>query len=364
MSEKEEILEILKEQYDNPDIQWPSEINVSNIQIDEINKKIKSVTLTLCKAAAGLTKKPINMQKDSACFEGWAVALKATNEHIDIYLDVKGSVSKFNKKFNLDKADNEKLSGHYGRFLYRVLRFSQQYGWFHLCGDDGNSETLKGAVNQFEKFLKEKKFENNVPEKEAGTKNMPENIAEEYMASNKGKSYFLDCLGAKCDDAQNVYRQLPVGLFLDKKSNDTRIFTGGTSAIDLWTMNGDVLQVVELKTDNKMVGIVTEIFFYSNYIHDFLINTDVEKGFQLREPPRFRKSEKHRGYDTLYEKRSEIKKIEGFMLADVYHPLITSRVLDVLNAGSKKDEIKYFRAEYDQTKINGHDDIAAFLKKV
>ena len=336
MSEKEEILEILKKQYNNPDIQWPSEINVSNIQIDEINKKIKSVTLTLCKAAAGLTKKPINMQKDSACFEGWAVALKATNEHIDIYLDVDG-----------DLPDFAVGKGHYGRFLYRALRFSEQYEWFHLCGGDGNSKTLKGAVNQFEKFLKEKKFENNVPEKEAGTKNMPENIAEEYMASDKGKSYFLGCLGAKCDDAQNVYRQLPVGLFLDKKSNDTRIFTGGTSAIDLWTMNGDVLQVVELKADNKMVGIVTEIFFYSNYIHDFLMNTDVEKGFQLREPPRFRKSEKHRGYDTLYEKRSEIKKIEGFMLADVYHPLITPDVLGVLNAGSKKDKIQYFKEEYD-----------------
>lgn len=352
MTEQEKLLKILKEQYNNPAIQWPSEINVSNIQIDKINKKIKSVTLTLCKAAAGLTKKPINMQKDSACFEGWAVALKATNEHIDIDLDVKGSMSKFNDNFNLDKADNEKFSGHYGRFLYRALRFSEQYGWFHLCGDDDNSETLKGAVNRFNNFLKNNKFENNVPEKVAGTKNKPENIAEKYMASDdKGKSYFLGCLGAKCDDAQNVYRQLPVGLFLDKKSNDTRIFTGGTSAIDLWTMNGDVLQVVELKTDNKMVRIVTEIFFYSNYIHDFLINTDVEKGFQLRKPPRFRKSEKHRGYDTLYKKRSEIKKIEGFMLADVYHPLIQKhekKILETLNANSAG--IQYFCKKYELKK--------------
>ena len=35
------------------------------------------------------------------------------------------------------------------------------------------------------------------------------------------------------------------------------------------------------------------------------------------------------------------------MLADEHHPLITPDVLDVLNAGSKYDEIKYFKAEYD-----------------
>lgn len=57
-----------------------------------------------------------------------------------------------------------------------------------------------------------------------------------------------------------IDRQLPVSLFDATKSNTTGVFTGGKSAIDFWAVDGDTINVYELKSDNPMVGIITEIF--------------------------------------------------------------------------------------------------------
>ncbi len=337
--DQRKIQECLRKKYDNQDIQWPSGIIVSNIQNNEIHNKIESVTLTLCEAAAGLTTNPINMQKEAACFEGWAVALKAAGIE-EINLNVNGISSSTNFKTG---------KGHYGRFLYRALRFSEQYEWFHLCDDEKNLETLKGAVKAFkDNFLTNKNLYNNVPDNIAGKNGKIECYIEALMAESKnGKEAFLNSLKKTKEEEdinpkQQVYRQLPVGLFLGEVKEVNQVFTGGASAIDLWTLKGDTLQVIELKADNRMVGIITEIFFYSNYMYDLLI----EKTFRSTEP-KFNNSKriKNRGYDIL--KKANIQKIEGFMLADVYHPLITSDALDVLNAGRKNDKIQYFKAEYD-----------------
>lgn len=36
-------------------------------------------------------------------------------------------------------------------------------------------------------------------------------------------------------------------------------------------MDGDTIKVYELKSNNPMVGIITEIFFYTNYVYDVFI---------------------------------------------------------------------------------------------
>ena len=271
-SNQKEIQQYLREKYKKDSIKWPSHIKV---EIDKENEKIKTVKMTLTKEAIGLATKSKdnkNMQDNDACFEGWAVALKAAGIE-KINLNVNGISS---------STDFETGKGHYGRFLYRALRFSEQYDdWFSLA------ESLACVVTNFKKeYLEDESVIlcNNVPDKEAGKNGKIECYIEALMAeSENGKEAFLNSLKkAKflnnlkktkeeedINPKQQVYRQLPVGLFLGKVKDDNQIFTGGASAIDLWTLKDNVLQVIELKADNPMVGIITEIFFYSNYMYDF-----------------------------------------------------------------------------------------------
>lgn len=353
--DQEKIQKYLRKKYDkNNFIKWPSHITVEINEED--NEIINKVTLILTKEAVGLAKNNKNMQDNDACFEGWAVALKAAGIE-KINLNVNGISS---------SPDFETGQGHYGRFLYRALRFSEQYDdWFSLA------ESLACVVTNFkEKYLEDESviLYNNVPDKEAGKNGKKECYIEALMASENGKKAFLNSLKKAKEEEdinpEQVYRQLPVGLFLGKVGEGNQVFTDGASAIDLWTLKGDTLQVIELKADNRMVGIITEIFFYSNYMYDLLI----EKTFRSTKPKFNNGDKKNRGYDTLFD-NDKIKRIEGFMLADVYHPLITSGVLDVLNAtpecisnknqlippdvlgvlnaGRKNDKIQYFKAEYD-----------------
>ncbi len=144
-------------------------------------------------------------------------------------------------------------------------------------------------------------------------------------------------VGNLCDIGNNeVYRQLPVGLFENEVSKETMIFTGGKSAIDIWTWNNEEAYLVELKTLNPMVGIITEIFFYANYMRDLLSKDGL---FTLNKAKR----NKDRGYSEIL--RNDFKKVNGMMLADKYHPLITDKTIDVLNAG-KNEEIHYIKATY------------------
>jgi len=350
-SNQKEIQQYLREKYKKDSIKWPSHIKV---EIDKENEKIKTVKMTLTKEAIGLATKSKdnkNMQDNDACFEGWAVALKAAGIE-KINLNVNGISS---------STDFKTGKGHYGRFLYRALRFSEQYEWFHLCGNKENPKTLKGAVKAFDNFLTNKNLYNNVPDNIAGKNGKIECYIEALMASNDGKNAFLSSLEKAKPEGkrsgitpdQQVNRQLPVGLFLDEVTDDNQIFTGGASAIDLWTLKDNVLQVIELKADNPMVGIITEIFFYSNYMYDLMNKKEDKDVFSLTRPKNKQGDGKNRGYDVICEKAAKnksegkITKIEGFMLANDYHPLITNEVVDVLKNGNKSTGIEYFKAEYD-----------------
>ena len=111
------------------------------------------------------------------------------------------------------------------------------------------------------------------------------------------------------------------------------VFTGAKSAVDLWNISDDEFRVYELKTENKMVGIVTEAFFYSNYFYDFLVSG----AFTLN-----RGAECDRGYPELLS--SKINKIVGVLLADEFHPLINSETVKLLNGNNLN--IEYVSARY------------------
>ena len=274
-----------------------------------------------------------NMQVVGNAFEGWAIAVYlGMDKQYDIKLGVKGD-----GKFSFEDYP------HMARFLYRAMRFSEQYVWFQLSHD------LEIQVKEFKTFLEEGTFVNNVPMQEANSIeeaddsiDINENIVESKLAE---KGILSRVLGDELIGSGIVYRQLPVGLFKENKSKDTSVFTYGHSAIDLWNINNDTFNVIELKTNNRMLGIITEIFFYSNYIYDLLLG---KSNFCLQAP----KGE-FRGYDKLYENKDKVKRIKGILLADdmKYHPCVTEETIGVLS-NNKDIEIEYVLKSYHVEKMD------------
>lgn len=86
--------------------------------------------MTLSSKAAGLDK-GVNMQDNAAAFEAWCFIIKAyTNiKNLKIMLDIDGVV---NDRYVGGIPSN----GHLGRFLYRILKFKEQYGKWFLLSDE------------------------------------------------------------------------------------------------------------------------------------------------------------------------------------------------------------------------------------
>lgn len=293
---------------------FPENINIRYDDSEHI------LTMTLLPEATGIINnqsgKVTNMQDDNACFEGWVLAIRAANENLNIKLCVSGldkelrilsksmnqdddfaekttivENDKWIDKLILGKLSMDELTDclfhklfwnisdknrcHFGRFLYRVLRFSEQYGkvkgsgWFELDAD------LECLCKCFDRYLKNNLFLNNKP---LGEPKRISSITEYDDKSKISKEYFVEQqmadgkLKLYVNDAECIGRQFPVSLFEGFVSEGTRIFSGGF--LDLWSLNsvdGDELTIYELKTKNPMVGALTEIFFYANFMYDLCV---------------------------------------------------------------------------------------------
>ena len=314
-----------------------------NINVHYYNDSEYILTMTLSSKAAGLDK-GVNMQDNAAAFEAWCFIIKAyTNiKNLKIMLDIDGVV---NDRYVGGIPSN----GHLGRFLYRILKFKEQYGkWFLL------SDELEAMRKNFADFLRRGEFVNNEPSKEAEDDEDVLGTAEGYVEKRfcDDDSDGKEILGFK---GKNVVmnRQLPVGLFKDEKSDATAVFTGKKSAIDFWLLYNNELNIYELKAKNKMVGILTEIFFYSNYVRDVYWHKKLQKescNVRLESP-----ETTNRDYDKLCSISNGISKITGWLLADEFHPLITEDVINIMNDNGIKSELQYDKKQYDLTiDINVH----------
>lgn len=293
------------------------------------------LTMTLLTKAVGLGKgDAVNMQDNAAAFEAWCFIIKAKTyiDDLEIKLDVEGLTS--------DMYDKDIPStGHFGRFLYRILKFKEQYGTWFLLSDE-----LEAMRKNFAAFLSSGKFVNNEPSKEAeddedalGT----EGYVEKRFCDDDSLGKLILGFSGK-----NVVmnRQLPVGLFKDEKSDATAVFTGKKSAIDFWLLYNNELNIYELKAKNKMVGILTEIFFYSNYMRDVYWHNSLEtkQNVTIRNP-----QTTDRSYDKLCDGIENITKITGWILADEFHSLITDSVIMIMNHNETKSELLYRKKQYD-----------------
>ena len=301
--------------------------------IDLDDSKPHKLVMILTQEAAGFSN-PINMQDTRACFEAWCLIIKAktSNPGLKIELDVGGIT-------NASYPGGQPANGHLGRFLYRILKFSEQYKqWFEL------SPALEKIKKNFKNYLDTNKFETNAPLNEAETdldkllnKGLEGYVEQLLVDTGRHKTKILKLSSASAI----VGRQLPVGLFVGTKAKDHMVFTGGTSAADFWAVDGDTVKVYELKSRNPMVGIITEIFFYSNYVCDVFI----EKGNTMNphKPKKY-----YRNYDKI-----KGKKVQGIMLSnsDGWHPSLdesTRRTLtDIMNSNGTAGIIQYVFFEYN-----------------
>lgn len=190
------------------------------------------LVMTLTKEAAGFSN-PINMQDTRACFEAWCLIIKAKTEEqkkepkLEIVLDVKEiTVADYDGK--LPK------NGHWGRFLYRILKFSEQYkDWFKLSHDLGEIK------EKFKNYLDSNKFVTSAPDKE------PKEDIANYNLESYVEYLFCDSISAQKDilnlpSRTTIDRQLPVSLFEGTKPSTTNVvFTRGKSAIDFWALDRD-----------------------------------------------------------------------------------------------------------------------------
>lgn len=296
------------------------------------------LTMTLTQYAAGFSN-PINMQDTRACFEAWCLIIKAktSNPGLEIELDVK----------NITEADYDgKLpeNGHLGRFLYRILKFSEQYKlWFKL------SPILDNLKDKFKTYLDSHTFVTSAPDDEASD-NLDDlkNNLESYIEYVFWDSYRAQRDILKLDRGAIVGRQLPVSLFDVTKSKKTRVFTFGKSAVDFWALDGDTINVYELKVNNPMVGIITEIFFYSNYVHDVFISKSLDHGKGCVKP----EDGTYRSYDKI--KGDQVK---GIMLSNRrdddkgWHPsldeLTRRKITDIMNTNGTAGIIQYIFLKYN-----------------
>lgn len=293
------------------------------------------LVMTLTQESGGFSEKPINMQDNSACFEAWCLIIKAqtSNPGLKIELDVDGiTVASY--------PSGKPVNGHLGRFLYRILKFSEQYKqWFEL------SPALEEIKKNFKNYLDTNKFETNAPLNEAETdldkllnKGLERYVEQLLVDTGSYKTKILKLSSASAI----VGRQLPVGLFVGTKAKDHVVFTGGISAADFWAVDGDTVKVYELKSKNPMVGIITEIFFYSNYVCDVFI----EKGNKMNpnKPKKY-----YRNYDKI-----KGKKVQGIMLSnsDGWHASLKdvasrNQIIDIMNDNSIEKKIQYAWIEYN-----------------
>lgn len=321
----------------------------------------KTCRIELSKKAIGCSGSPLNMQDAAAAFEAWALFLHVHAQYENTQLGLQEGVilpswpeeQLFLPGCKGKAADEDRAAyGHYNRFLYRVMKFEEQYSWFKIA-----DAKLKESVRRFETGFHKYSFCNNIPTKSANPpKNWEGRVEKAFAEDHNASLYLKKQTDAKGVDVGKIYRQLPVGLFLEKKSKATQIFTASHSAIDLWGISedGTKLAVYELKTRNKMLGIITELMFYANYMRDMFV--ECANSCKPLPAPGKKSGDQNddilRGYNVLIRATETLTGVHAFMLTDGLDDCLTPKILNDMNqnsAGIIYDAIGYVWEENGDT---------------
>ena len=292
-----ELLKLLPLVKELKSVRLPSSITFS------LEKKCLSVFLS---DATG------NMQENKSAFEGWIICFRSwlPEEIYTVELEWTPSV------------DKKKIE-HYNRFLFRVLQFQKMYKWFSV------SKKNISEVQSFSLIIQRPDL----------VINYPASLKQSSISESKIEDR-IECLFVTEPqkllktrlNLETLNQQLPAGVFIEKKSTGTRLFTGQKSAIDIWGLSADELSIFELKYNNIRVGIISELLFYLYLMDAVFINGGIQY------PEKANKT-KVRDFDKLFDvkfkKIKKFKKLKGYFLIDKIHPFIGDNAIKLINDGLK-----------------------------
>jgi hypothetical protein len=245
-----------------------------------------------------------NMQSDAAAVESWALVLR-------LWLGGK-RVPHIVVDWNVP---SDGPDGHYERFLYRMHQFSKLFpGWFEVA-DPQKLEKCRALCGTPLFLNVASRRESPSPPKTTS----PEYLVEAELVKSP---QFREHFGLK-----QVDRQFPVGLFAGKVAADTRIFTGGKSAIDIVGVGkDDRFWIFELKAGNNFkVGILSELLLYTSLIR-----------VAAQTPPRIHFATPKHVAAVGPEHVRNCTGINAVMLVENLHPLLEHpELLNTLNQAAK-----------------------------
>lgn len=247
-----------------------------------------------------------NMQNDKGAFDSWALAIYRWIPEIKKIILIWG------------EPENNKNSN-YQRFLYRIKKSTEIYKWLEVYED---CEHLLKSLSIEDQGL----YVSTLPSQEASENSKDIEAIRELMFSKDFNVKLAEISGM---DNANIYRQLPVGIYKEKKATANEIFPGRGATIDLWGLNESKkeLHLFELKANNKPMGIYSQLFFYS------MIQYDLMNGVFETDNPN---NSNFRGYKYLTDfGYKNFNSIKAHFLVDELHPLIDSVMIDTINQSLK-----------------------------
>lgn len=287
-----------------------------------------------------------NMQKDPGNFDSIAFAIWSVDEDAIIELKFE-EYPIWNHSFDLssneERAEDKLL--HYMRFLYRVKVLCDSMGDKFLVADE-NTQTVKIFCDLFN----EGDFIITTPELKSGVNSHKENQLEKWFSYSSFRSdlgkltdivpSFID---KKIDDIK-LYDQFPCGLFINEKKECNRIFNSG--AFDLFGVdeNNDFCLFELKKQGNEHLGIISELFFYSN-LYFVLKDAKIDGREDCRGFSKFKQANRKVRAFFL------VPKLYSFMNEEEFDEKRNiNRILEVMNRATK-GRIKFDYIMFDQQKV-------------
>ena len=257
-----------------------------------------------------------NMQDNEADFEAIAFCAKSINNKFEVTLEYKAL-----KEWDIAKND---WIG-----IYRAFKMKELYPWFKISND--NSDEVDKFGKLYTEALSNNKLRFNLPESDSGIKEnntIKENHLEKWFVLNthkQSRNKIFDNLHLL--KSIQLHDQLPCGLFYGNKipddiSEKTRIFN--TGYFDLWGIYQGEFCLFELKKKgNNKLGVISELFFYSCLVKDYLYILKNNK-------TDFAKMDDYRGYKDFdkLDFNQEIK-IRSYFLVPSFNVFITGYNRDI-----------------------------------
>lgn len=117
-----------------------------------------------------LRKEAVEKGEDPADFEGWAVILNRNfQKNVKLNMDIELDLDEMKEEFEED--------GHFNRFLYKVIKFWEEYPWFFLSDNLDEMLFAEGGFDDWLSKRRERLIDN---ESDAVTEDVTEDeISEE-----------------------------------------------------------------------------------------------------------------------------------------------------------------------------------------